>query len=271
MLSGVIGSIKWGHYTAAAIHGYTVAPTDKTLLKRSIGSLASGGVLGAAGGWVIDKVPLIASSGLSMSNVGGGMIVGSRITIPAFVLGAIGFALTPWLRANGWLGAHEPFRRIGFLVGLASIMGAAVVDLTLIARQAMARARERSVTAAPAPTERKGLGLGTLVAWVAFWGLATLVVATQLLHQPARYILFGLALSLLFVFINGISTGVSDQNPISSAFVVSVLLMSALGLKNPVVALMAATILLICSSVGVDMQQDRSTGWRLGTDRRIQF
>lgn len=31
MLSGDIGSIKWGHYTAAAIHGYTVAPTDKTL------------------------------------------------------------------------------------------------------------------------------------------------------------------------------------------------------------------------------------------------
>ena len=124
---------------------------------------------------------------------------------------------------------------------------------------------------APAPAERKGLGLGTLVAWVAFWAVATLVVATQLLHQPASYILFGLALSLLFVFINGISMGVSDQNPISSAFVVSVLLMSALGLQNPVVALMAATILLICSSVGVDMQQDRSTGWRLGTDRRIQF
>ncbi len=31
MLSGVIGSIKWGHYTAAAIHGYAVTPTDKTL------------------------------------------------------------------------------------------------------------------------------------------------------------------------------------------------------------------------------------------------
>jgi len=33
----------------------------------------------------------------------------------------------------------------------------------------------------------------------------------------------------------------------------------------------AATVLIICSSVGVDMQQDRSTGWRLGTDRRVQF
>ncbi len=34
---------------------------------------------------------------------------------------------------------------------------------------------------------------------------------------------------------------------------------------------MAASILLICTSVGSDMQQDRSTGWRLGTDRVIQF
>src|SRR5262249_15562017 len=47
--------------------------------------------------------------------------------------------------------------------------------------------------------------------------------------------------------------------------------MSAMGLRNPVVAITAATVLLICSSVGVDMQQDRSTGWRLGTDRRVQF
>ena len=137
------------------------ALTDKVLLKRSIGSLASGGALGAAGGWLIDKIPFIAASGLSMSNVGGGMIVGSRITIPAFVLGAIGFAVTPWLRANGWLGAHEPFRRIGFLVGLASIMGAAVVDLSLIARQALAHARERSAAAVPAPHRQHILGRTT--------------------------------------------------------------------------------------------------------------
>jgi uncharacterized oligopeptide transporter (OPT) family protein len=267
----LVDRMKLDYPSGLAVANILRALTDKVLLKRSIGSLATGGALGAVGGWLIDKVPFIAATGLSMSNVGGGMIVGSRVTIPAFVFASIGFGLTPWLRAHGWLGAHEPFRRIGFLVGLAGIMGAAVVDLTLIGRQALGRAREQSAATAPAPAERKGLGLGTLVAWVLFWAVATLLVATQLLHQPASYILFGLALSLLFVFINGISTGVSDQNPISSAFVVSVLLMSALGLRNPVVALMAATILLICSSVGVDMQQDRSTGWRLGTDRRIQF
>jgi uncharacterized oligopeptide transporter (OPT) family protein len=71
--------------------------------------------------------------------------------------------------------------------------------------------------------------------------------------------------------VNGISQGVSDSNPISSAFVVSVLLMAALGLRDPGVGLLAAAILLVSVSVACDMQQDRSTGWRLGSNRIIQF
>ncbi|MBU6437505.1 MAG: OPT/YSL family transporter, partial [Betaproteobacteria bacterium] len=62
-----------------------------------------------------------------------------------------------------------------------------------------------------------------------------------------------------------------DQNPISSAFVVTVILMAAIGLKDPVVGLMAGTVLLISTAEACDMQQDRSTGWRLGTNRTIQF
>lgn len=34
---------------------------------------------------------------------------------------------------------------------------------------------------------------------------------------------------------------------------------------------MAATVLLVSTSEACDMQQDRSTGWRLGTNRTIQF
>ena len=34
---------------------------------------------------------------------------------------------------------------------------------------------------------------------------------------------------------------------------------------------MAGMILLISTSVACDMQQDRSTGWRLGTNRVLQF
>jgi uncharacterized oligopeptide transporter (OPT) family protein len=34
---------------------------------------------------------------------------------------------------------------------------------------------------------------------------------------------------------------------------------------------MAGTVLLVSTSVACDMQQDRSTGWRLGTSRVVQF
>jgi uncharacterized oligopeptide transporter (OPT) family protein len=176
----------------------------------------------------------------------------------------------PRLRAAGYLGPHDPFRKIGFLVGLAMIMGAAVVDLAVIGREAARRVRARR-GAPRAPVQSGGLSSGRLLAWVIVWGAALVLVATLLLGQPLGYVLFALALVFLFVFVNGISTGISDWNPISSAFVVSVLMMSALGLRSPIVAMMAASILLVSTTVGVDMQQDRSTGWRLGSNRAIQF
>jgi uncharacterized oligopeptide transporter (OPT) family protein len=71
--------------------------------------------------------------------------------------------------------------------------------------------------------------------------------------------------------VNGISLGLTDQNPISSAFVVTVLILATLGLKDPAVGLMAGAVLLIATNTAADMQQDRSTGWRLGTNRVIQF
>ena len=85
------------------------------------------------------------------------------------------------------------------------------------------------------------------------------------------FLLFAVALVFVFAMVNGISVGISDSNPISSAFVVSVVLMAALGLKDPVVGLMAGMVLLISTSIACDMQQDRSTGWRLGTNRVLQF
>src|SRR5437879_12764250 len=35
--------------------------------------------------------------------------------------------------------------------------------------------------------------------------------------------------------------------------------------------MIAATVVLVSCGVAADMQQDRSTGWRLGTNRAIQF
>ncbi len=246
------------------------ALTDKRLLRRSIDKLGGGAGAGIAIAALVSRVAWLERIGISASTVGAGLIVGSRIGVPALVMGGVGELLVPRLRAAGYLGPHDPFRKIGFLVGLAMIMGAAVVDLAVIGREAMRRLQARR-GAPRAPVQSGGLSSGRLLAWVIAWGAALVLVATLLLGQPVGYVLFALALVFLFVFVNGISTGISDWNPISSAFVVSVLMMSALGLRSPIVAMMAASILLVSTTVGVDMQQDRSTGWRLGSNRAIQF
>jgi len=246
------------------------ALTDKRLLRRSIGKLGGGTGAGIAIAALVSRVAWLEGIGISASTLGAGLIVGSRIGVPALVMGGVGELLVPRLRGAGYLGPHDPFRKIGFLVGLAMIMGAAVVDLAVIGREAVRRLQARR-GAPPAPVQSGGLSSGRLLAWVIVWGVALVLVATLLLGQPVGYVLFALALVFLFVFVNGISTGISDWNPISSAFVVSVLMMSALGLRSPIVAMMAASILLVSTTVGVDMQQDRSTGWRLGSSRAIQF
>jgi uncharacterized oligopeptide transporter (OPT) family protein len=71
--------------------------------------------------------------------------------------------------------------------------------------------------------------------------------------------------------VNGISQGISDWNPLSSAFVMTVFILVALGLRDPSIGLLCAAIVFVSCNVGCDMQQDRSTGWRLGTNRILQF
>jgi len=285
------------------------ALTDPRLLRRSIGRLGGGTAAGLAVaallehlslfarffGWLAGTIGLLRSFGqwvlslgrfgvlrgtgeavvamgstASASTVGAGLIVGSRIGVPAAVMAGVGYFMTPHLRAIGVLGARDPFRKVGFLVGLAMIFSAGIVDLTFIAVEAVQRMRARRGAPAPA-AQSGGLSTGRLAAWVTGWGLALVLVATLLLGQPLGYVLFAIVLVFLFVFINGISQGISDWNPISSAFVVSVILMSAIGLRDPIVAMMAASVLLASTIVGCDMQQDRSTGWRLGSKRAIQF
>src|SRR4029077_17547416 len=85
------------------------------------------------------------------------------------------------------------------------------------------------------------------------------------------YLLIAIALVFVFVMVNGISLGLTDSNPISSAFVVTVLIMATVGLMERGGGLMTASIVLISTSTAGDMQQDRSTGWRLSTNRVIQF
>lgn len=246
------------------------ALTDRKLLRQSITKLGGGMVGGYLGGLGSLKIAAVESLGISTSTIGAGMIVGARIAIPALVVAVAGEMLKPYLVRIGWLDEGAPFRKIGFIIALGTILGAAIVDVGLILIQAVQRLRQPKVIAQPTE-DWKRVNSFRLVLWVLFWGAGVVLIGSQVLQQPVRFLLLAVALCFLFVLINGISTGISDSNPISSAFVMTVFIMAAFGLKDPGVGLMCASIMLIACSEGVDMQQDRSTGWRLGTNRVNQF
>ncbi|MBK8321921.1 MAG: OPT/YSL family transporter [Betaproteobacteria bacterium] len=245
------------------------ALTDPVLLKKSVARLGGGMAAGIAGGLGSAKIAALGAIELSTSTMGAGMLVGARIGIPAITSGLIFWAMTPWFVSIGWLKEGEPFRKIAFLIALGMILGAALIDVALVLKAAAARLGEKKP--ADDTPEWKRVNTARLVAWVVFWGVGVIASSHFVLGQPVGFIAFALFLVFVFALVNGISVGVCDQNPISSAFVVSVVLMAALGLKDPITGLFAGMILLIATNCASDMQQDRSTGWRLGTNRVHQF
>src|SRR5664280_77789 len=270
------------------------ALTDKNLLKKSVAKLGGGILTGYLGGLASLKLPefleRLAVSGrlaslkpevveriaggvstITTSTFGAGMIVGARIAIPALVVALLGDGLKPYLIGIGWLDAGAPFRKIGFIIALGTILGAAIVDICLILVEAIKKLTAKKAPPAVPVEDWKRVNVFRLVSWVVFWGIAVVVVGHTVLGEPTRYLLVCVGLVFLFVLVNGISLGISDSNPISSAFVMTVFILAAIGLTDAGTGLMCASILLISCSEGGDMQQDRSTGWRLGTNRIIQF
>ena len=247
------------------------ALTDKNLLKRSIAKLGGGMLGGFVGGLAASQIHIIEKIGVSTSTFGAGMIVGARIALPAIVVAIIGHNLKPYLIGIGWLEEGAPFRKIGFIIALGTILGAAIVDITIIFYQVLKRLRQPTAAPEKPVEDWKRVNMFRLVLWVLFWGAGIVTVGSQVLRQPVLFLTVAVLLCFLFVLVNGISLGISDSNPISSAFVMTVFILATLGLKDAGVGLMCASVLLIACSVGGDMQQDRSTGWRLGTNRVIQF
>lgn len=266
----VVDRMQLAYPSGFAVANILRALTDKDLLKRSILKLGGGMAAGFAGGLASLKVAWCGAIGLSTSTFGAGMIVGARLALSALVLGLVGLAFKPMLVHAGWMGADDPFRKIGFIIALGMILGAALLDVSLLLVQAARRLKE---TKAPGQesADWKNVNQVRLVLWIGFWGTALVLVGHLALGQPLLYLLVAVALSFVFVLINGIAAGISDSNPISSAFVLTVFILAGMGLRDPRVGLMCAAILLIACSEGGDMQQDRSTGWRLGTNRIVQF
>ena len=256
--------------------GYAVANilralTDPELLRRSLAKLGGGTAVGYLLGLATLNIPKVAKTGLSSSTFGAGMIVGARLAIPAMVVALIGYFSQPYLVTIGWLHKEDPFRKIGFIISLGTILGAALIDIVLILIEAYGRFREKSAEPTAPVEDWKRVNTLRLILWTVVWAVAVVVVGHWVMGEPTKYLLVVVGLSFLFVLVNGISLGISDWNPISSAFVLGVFILSAIGLTSPGTGLMCASILLIACSVGGDMQQDRSTGWRLGTNRITQF
>jgi len=247
------------------------ALTDPVLLRRSIAKLGGSMAVGYASALIAARVAVLGTIGFSPSTFGGGLIVGARIAIPALVVALIGRWQTPYLVRLGWLEPGDSFRKIGFIIALGGILGAAVLDLALIFIQTARRLRERKATPVQPPEDWKRVNFLRLLLWVAFWGAGTIWLGSRVLHQPLFFLAVAIGLCFIFVLTNGIALGISDFNPISSAFVISVFLLAGLGLRDPGVGLLCAAILAIATGEGGDMQQDRSTGWRLGTNRVVQF
>jgi uncharacterized oligopeptide transporter (OPT) family protein len=259
------------------------ALTDRKLLKRSVAKLGGGAAAAYIIGLVSMNLNWLGSLGatskmiakvegwsISVSTFGAGIIVGARIAIPAFVVGVAGYYLTPFLKTKGWLAPDETYRKIGFVIALGTILGAAAIDIVVILVQAVRRYQQQAAKASHAQDWQQvnTLKLGL---WILFWGAAVVLVGHEILGQPVRFLTVAIGLSFLFVFVNGISQGISDWNPLSTAFIVTVLVLVGFGLKDPHVGLFCAMIVFVACNVGCDMQQDRSTGWRLGTNRIVQF
>src|SRR5205085_1586199 len=132
VLAGILGSAVTFGYGADGKHGANYIQT----LAASIGGMAGLGVLIQTMIWLGLAEPPTWQLIAYFLCVG---IVGARIGVPAIVVGLIGLALTPWLREIGLLGPNDPWRKVGFLISLGAILGAAIVDIGLIVREALRR------------------------------------------------------------------------------------------------------------------------------------
>ena len=86
--------------------------------------------------------------------------------MPALVVALAGHMASPYLVSIGWLEAGAPYRKIGFIIALGTILGAALIDIGLILWEAGRRFRSKQPVN-PVPQEDwKRVNFWRLVLWV---------------------------------------------------------------------------------------------------------
>ena len=225
---------------------------------------------GIAGGFITTaKAPaILARNHFDAGVFGAGLIVGPSIVLPALMGGVIGVYLTPGMTDLGWLDeSHPTFRHVAFFAGLAMILGAAIIDVGFIIRkgtEVYRGTRDAAGEDYKVPSWVK--------TWTFLWAIAAVATGWLLLGLNPFYLLIAVGLSFVFVLVNGLSTGIADANPVTGAFVLTILILVFMaGIGDKAAALMTGTMVLMTIGSGVDMQQDRSTGRRLRSDRNMQF
>lgn len=250
--------------TGTALAGILNALSDSRLLFKALARL--GGGL-AIGGLSVGQRAIIApptSWGFSAAIVGAGMIAGPRVALSGLMVAMIGALSTPFLVSVGWLADGQPFRAIGFLIGLAAIFGAALVNLVPVVVTAAQRMRREGAG--------RMLDLDPFVTvWTITLGVALAVFGSTVLQVSPLFLGASLVLAVVCILINGIATGSSDLNPVSATFMLTVLVLVVVGLGDALTGLYCASIVFVSAAVGVDMQQDRKTGTLLGSPMRTLF
>src|SRR5690349_5887846 len=173
------------------------ALTDPVLLRQSVNKLGTGIGIGIVTGLAGPKIAILNAIEFSASTFGAGMVVGARIGIPAMVGGLVGLALIPFFVSIGWLNPGDPFRKITFLIALGMIVGAALVDVTLVLWEGAQRLKSGRGSGAEA-ADWKRVNSRRLALWVAVWAVAVVLAGHFVLGQPVGYLV--LAVALVFVF-----------------------------------------------------------------------
>ena len=177
--------------------------TDPVMLKQALGRLAAGVGLGFGGAVAGNTIAVLDAYDVSMSTFGAGMVVGSRIAIPALGAGLLFTALMPVFISLGWLEPGDPYRKISFLIAVGGLMGASAVDISVLLVEAWRRwRRPNEVPAASDPsgdwnkTDQRRVWI-----WTLGWAVAIVVMGSTLLDfdfarvlaivhqglQPARF------------------------------------------------------------------------------------